>query len=189
MCVEFFCDCGSLGKGYKCLIFRGQGLQLVRNPPAMWETWVRSLGWEVPLEEGKATHSSTGLENPMGCIVHGVSKSWTQLSALHSHSGWGEPLPCWGRKGALWQHVRFLGSGPAVPEDQVRCGDTSVKKGSAASYPRWYRGPLTRPRYTSRTGPEPREPTVPECSCGLCIHVVKRFTYKMSFNLQAPLMK
>ena len=32
--------------------------QLVKNPPAMWETWVCSLGWEDPLEKGKATHSS-----------------------------------------------------------------------------------------------------------------------------------
>ena len=32
--------------------------QLVKNPPAMWETWVWSLGWEEPLEMGKATHSS-----------------------------------------------------------------------------------------------------------------------------------
>ena len=32
--------------------------QLVKNPPAMWETWVRPLGWEDPLEKGKATHSS-----------------------------------------------------------------------------------------------------------------------------------
>ena len=32
--------------------------QLVKNPPAMWETWVRSMGWEDPLEKGKATHSS-----------------------------------------------------------------------------------------------------------------------------------
>ena len=32
--------------------------QLVKNPPAMWETWVVSLGWEDPLEKGKATHSS-----------------------------------------------------------------------------------------------------------------------------------
>ena len=32
--------------------------QLVNNPPAMWETWVLSLGWEDPLEKGKATHSS-----------------------------------------------------------------------------------------------------------------------------------
>ena len=32
--------------------------QLVKNLPAMRETWVRSLGWEDPLEKGKATHSS-----------------------------------------------------------------------------------------------------------------------------------
>ena len=31
--------------------------QMVKNPPAMWETWVRCLGWEVPLEKGKGTHS------------------------------------------------------------------------------------------------------------------------------------
>ena len=32
--------------------------QLVKNPPAVWETWVQSPGWEDPLEKGKATHSS-----------------------------------------------------------------------------------------------------------------------------------
>ena len=32
--------------------------QLVKGPPAMWETWVRSLGWEDPLEKGTATHSN-----------------------------------------------------------------------------------------------------------------------------------
>ena len=32
--------------------------QLVKNPPALWEIWVQSLGWEDPLEKGKATHSS-----------------------------------------------------------------------------------------------------------------------------------
>ena len=32
--------------------------QMVKNPPAMWEPWVGSLGWEDPLEEGMATHSS-----------------------------------------------------------------------------------------------------------------------------------
>ena len=31
---------------------------LVKNPPAMWEAWVRPLGWEDPLEKGKATQSS-----------------------------------------------------------------------------------------------------------------------------------
>ena len=32
--------------------------QLVKNLPAMQETWVQSLGWEDPLEKGKATHST-----------------------------------------------------------------------------------------------------------------------------------
>ena len=32
--------------------------QMVKNLPAMQETWVRSLGWEDPLERGTATHSS-----------------------------------------------------------------------------------------------------------------------------------
>ena len=32
--------------------------ELVKNPPAMRETWVRSLGWEDHLEKGKATHSN-----------------------------------------------------------------------------------------------------------------------------------
>ena len=31
---------------------------LIKNLPAMWETWVRFLGWEDPLDQGKATHSS-----------------------------------------------------------------------------------------------------------------------------------
>ena len=32
--------------------------QVVKNLPAVWETWVQSLGWEDPLEKGKTTHSS-----------------------------------------------------------------------------------------------------------------------------------
>ena len=32
--------------------------ELVNNPPAMRETWVQSLGWEDPLEKGKAIHSN-----------------------------------------------------------------------------------------------------------------------------------
>ena len=50
--------------------------QLVKNPPAMQETWARSLGWEDPLETGKATHSSI-LAWRIPCIVHGVAKSQT----------------------------------------------------------------------------------------------------------------
>ena len=48
--------------------------QLLKNPPAIWETWVRSLGWEDPLEKKKATYSSS-LENSMDYIDHGVTKS------------------------------------------------------------------------------------------------------------------
>ena len=40
--------------------------QLVKNLPAMWETWVQSLGWEDPLEEGMASHSSILLGFPGG---------------------------------------------------------------------------------------------------------------------------
>ena len=35
------------------------GGSMVKNPPAVKETWVQSLGWEDPLEKGMATHSST----------------------------------------------------------------------------------------------------------------------------------
>ena len=35
-----------------------QVAQTVKNPPAVQETWVQSLGWEDPLEKGTATHSS-----------------------------------------------------------------------------------------------------------------------------------
>ena len=42
--------------------------QLVKNPPAMWEIWVQSLGWEDPLEKGKATYSSfLAWRIPWGC--------------------------------------------------------------------------------------------------------------------------
>ena len=51
--------------------------QLVKNLPAMWETWVQPLGWEDPPEKGKATHSGILLENSMDCIAHGVTKNWT----------------------------------------------------------------------------------------------------------------
>ena len=33
------------------------GVQLVKNPPALRETWIQSLGWKDPLEKGTATHS------------------------------------------------------------------------------------------------------------------------------------
>ena len=58
--------------------------QLVKNLPVMRDTWVWSLGWEDPLEKGKATTLQySGLENSTDCIVHGVTKSWTQMSNFH----------------------------------------------------------------------------------------------------------
>ena len=60
--------------------------QLVKNLPVMKDTWVRSLGWEDPLEEGMAIHSSIlAWRIPMDRgawwdTVHGVSKSQTGLS-------------------------------------------------------------------------------------------------------------
>ena len=63
--------------------------QMVKNPPAVWEIWVRSLGWEDLLEEGMVTHSSilawriTWTEESGGLqLVHRVAKSWTRLKWL-----------------------------------------------------------------------------------------------------------
>ena len=57
--------------------------QLVKNPPAMQETWVWSLGWDDPLEKEEATHSSILAWRIPRTIVHGVAKSWTWLSDFH----------------------------------------------------------------------------------------------------------
>ena len=64
--------------------------QLVKNLLMMRETWVPFLGWEDPLEKAKATHSSIlAWRIPWTRVVHGVSKSWTQLSGFFTFfSGW-----------------------------------------------------------------------------------------------------
>ena len=60
--------------------------QMVKNPPAVWETWVQSLGWEQTLEEGMATHSCILAwrilmnKGTWWATVHGITKSQTQLS-------------------------------------------------------------------------------------------------------------
>ena len=65
---------------------------MVKNPPAIWETWVQSLQfrrpWEDPLENGNGYPLQySDLENSMdrgawqGYTVHGVTKSQTQLSS------------------------------------------------------------------------------------------------------------
>ena len=61
-------------------------VQIVENLPAMWESWVRSLGWEDPLEEGMAAHSSILARRiPLDrgvwrTAIRKVAKSQTQLS-------------------------------------------------------------------------------------------------------------
>ena len=63
---------------------------LDKNPPAVKEMWVQSMGREDPLEKEMATHSSIlawkipwrrslGVLCLWNCIVQGVTKSWTQL--------------------------------------------------------------------------------------------------------------
>ena len=57
--------------------------QLVKNPPAMRKTWVRSLGSGRSAGEGKGRPLQySGLENPMDGIVHGVAESQTSLSQV-----------------------------------------------------------------------------------------------------------
>ena len=69
-------------------VFRQASLvaQIVKNLPAIQETWVQSLGQEDPLEEGMTTQSNIlAWRIPMNrgawwATVHGVAKSWTRLS-------------------------------------------------------------------------------------------------------------
>ena len=62
------------------LLSLGFRASLVKNPPATQETWVRSLAWEDPLEEGMTIHSSIVWRIPVDrgawwAAVHGVAKS------------------------------------------------------------------------------------------------------------------
>ena len=79
---------------YSCPHFTlgSPGASMVKNLPAMQETWVRSLGHKDPLEEGKATLSSTlawRIPIDRGAwrdAVHRVAQSQTQLKRLNSRS-------------------------------------------------------------------------------------------------------
>ena len=67
--------------------------QTVKNPPAMQETWVRSLDWEDLLEEGMATHS--------GILAWRISLDWEISWGMATHSSilaWRIPLDrgAWG---------------------------------------------------------------------------------------------
>ena len=86
---------------------------MVKNPPAMWETWVPSLGWEDPLE--KVTNNYplqySYLENFMDrrawwATVHGIAKNASQLSDFHFHIFAYKPTPSPGSVPLLTQ-ARF----------------------------------------------------------------------------------
>ena len=53
--------------------------QLVKNLPAVWETWVRFLGWEDPLRRERLLTPVFLPGEFHECIVHGVTKSWSKL--------------------------------------------------------------------------------------------------------------
>ena len=75
---------------YKRLYWASLVPQLVKNPPVMQKTWVRSLGLIPGLGrspgEGKGYPLQySGLENSMDCMAYGVAKSRTRLSNFHFH--------------------------------------------------------------------------------------------------------
>ena len=57
--------------------------QLVKNPPAMWETQVRSLGWEDPLRRERLPSLVFWPGEFLDGIIHGVTKSRTPLNDFH----------------------------------------------------------------------------------------------------------
>ena len=77
-------------------------VQLVKNLPAMWETWVPSLGWEDPLEKGKATHSSIlAWRIPWTVYTMGLQRDGHEFEqALGVGDGQGSLVSCspWGPK-------------------------------------------------------------------------------------------
>ena len=70
--------------------------QLVKNLPAMWDTWVQSMGWVDPLGKGRATWSSILAWRISWTVSTGLQKSQAWLNNFHFHF----PHPC--RQSFLW---------------------------------------------------------------------------------------
>ena len=120
--------------------------------PAMWETWVRSLGWEDPLEEGMATQSSIlAWRIPMdrgawGATVHGVAKSRTQLKRLSSHTSknnlrapwtsWSTAAKCT-EKGCFFSHRSQLSGAPPATAGLSAKQVFRDKQAEGLSFFRW----------------------------------------------------
>ena len=85
--------------------------QLVKNPPAVQETWVQSLGWEDPLEKGKATHSSIlAWKIPRTIQSMGLQRvghDWETFTSLHFLSWISLPPSTPGHSSRLSQSTSF----------------------------------------------------------------------------------
>ena len=83
--------------------------QLVKNPPAMWETWVRSLCWEDPLEKGKATYSSIlAWRIPWTVESMGsqrVRHDWATFTFMHWRRKWQPTLVFLPRESQGWRSL------------------------------------------------------------------------------------
>ena len=83
-----YCVSKSLGMGHLTeyifnFIFGFLAAQLLKNLPAMQETWVGSLGWEDPLEKGKATHSSIlAWKIPWTVLSQRVGHDWATFTFI-----------------------------------------------------------------------------------------------------------
>ena len=124
--------------------------QTVKNPSAMQETRVRSLGWEGPLEKGKATHSSNlawripWTEEPARLQSMGL-QSWTRLSDFFSFILWRwvkQTFLRWRQVHCMWlcrlclvQEVSGGQSSPCwlTPQEQVLFANCSIQRGAAFS--------------------------------------------------------
>ena len=104
--------------------------QMVKNPPAVWETWVWSLGWEDPLEEGMATRSGILVwripvdRGPWWAMVHEVAESeMTEWLSTHTCTNSQEFLTI-----PLWFKIYFIVPNLSSTECQYHCADFSDHK-------------------------------------------------------------
>ena len=98
------------------------------HQPAMRETWVWSLGWEDPLQEGMATHSSIlAWRIPMdreawGAAVHGVTKSRTRLSTQHR----GQHRPLWFMLNWWSKHLPWNPEKSCITQTRKKLGGNAI---------------------------------------------------------------
>ena len=104
--------------------------QMVKNPPAVQETWVQSLGWEDPLEKGMATHSN----------ILAWRISWTEESGRLQFTGSQRVRHDWATSNTVCLHVWFL---------KTSC---PISSSSTWELQRHILGPHPRPIYQESLG-------------------------------------